>query len=71
MHAMGCLVVVKLVAPACGFAGVWTYLVVLPPVFLLFGLECAPSPLALRAWVRVLAKGLARRAERYATQHYG
>ena len=70
MHAEGCLVVVELAATARGFAGVWTYLVALPPVFLFFRLECAPSPLALRAWVRVLAWGLAHRAEHYAAQCY-
>ena len=47
MCAKGFLVVMELAAPARGFAGVWAYLVVLPPVFLLFRLECAPSPLAL------------------------
>ena len=71
MCAKGYFVVMELATPARGFIGVWTYLVMLPPVFLLFRLECAPSPLALRAWVHVQALGLAHRAECYAAQHCG
>ena len=71
MRAKGYLAIMELAAPARDFAGMWTYLVVLSPVFLLFRLECAPSPSALRARVHVLAWGLAHKAECYAAQRCG
>ena len=69
-RAEGCLAIVELAAPTRGFGGMWTYLIALPPVFLLFRLECAPSPLASRARVHVLAWGLAHRAKHYVARHY-